>query len=405
VSAICFERLEGRIVLSAPVVGADGGATFARPAALGKLGGSLVVQNSLSRDESSDFFSFSLRSEGNVNLTLDGLSANANLRLFDSVGHQLAISNRTRTRGDWISTTLGRGSYAVSVDRGKHAADTDYTLALQADLNYQTVTIDGTAYDIGLRRADGTTAAIAPDRETWVVIHGWLSGPAAVHRVASAIQAASPRVQVLELDWSEAAADPNTVAVALRVPDVAAFAAAKLNAWGISGSLINLVGHSFGGYMTDEIARRIKGGVDRLVALDPAAPVVAGVDISGTNYAAHSRHAIAFVGSNYAQLKVAGTADEMITLDVGKWSRFATHSNVRELFATMLEQDNGRHPDAISRLFALSAIDSPNVRGFRNNAMGNGAEAMIVGQQSGGVWYPATLTYKNSRGKTTVVTA
>jgi pimeloyl-ACP methyl ester carboxylesterase len=400
-----FETLETRLVFSVPVVGADGGETFAAAPSVGKLNGAVLVQNALGGGESSDFYSFSLRSEGNVNVTLGGLSANANLRLFDADGRQLAVSDRTRTRSDWISRTLGRGTYTVSVDRGKRAANTSYALTMQADLNYETVQIDGKSYDIGLARADGSSTAIEAGKETWVVIHGWQSSPKAIHRVAAAIQAASSRVQVLELDWSEAAADLNAAAVALRVADVGAFVAKKLAAWGIAGANVNLVGHSFGGYMTDEIARRVSGGVNRVVALDAAAPVVAGIDISNTNFAAHSKYSIAFVGSNYAQLSVARTADETITLDVGKWTTFASHTNVRELFATMVEQNNGHRSDDVSRLFSLKAIGSGAARGFRHDGLGNGYEATLVGTESDGVWYPAALTWKNSRGKTTTIEA
>ena len=65
--------------------------------------------------------------------------------------------------------------------------NTSYALTMQADLNYETVAIDGKSYDIGLQRADGSSAAIAADKETWVVIHGWQSSPKAIHRVAAAI--------------------------------------------------------------------------------------------------------------------------------------------------------------------------------------------------------------------------
>jgi hypothetical protein len=122
-------------------------------------------------------------------------------------------------------------------------------------------------------------------------------------------------------------------------------------------------------------------------------------------FAAHSKYSIAFVGSNYAQLSVARTADETVTVDVGKWTKFASHTNVRVLFATMVERNNARHSDAISQLFSLKAIGSGAARGFRHDGLGNGYEATLVGTESDGVWYPATLTWKNSRGKTTVLEA
>jgi hypothetical protein len=185
-----LEPLEPRLLLTA-TLSLDGAESFRRATPLGRVSGVLTLSNSLSRHESSDFFSFSVRSQGNVNLTLAGLSANANLRLFDATGRQLAISARTRARPESISRTLPRGAYTLSIDRGKRAQGTAYSLTLQADLNYQTVNIAGTDYKLALVRSDNTSAPINPAAETWVVIHGWLSTPKSTATVANAINAAS----------------------------------------------------------------------------------------------------------------------------------------------------------------------------------------------------------------------
>lgn len=390
-----FETLEERLVLSAPTVGLDGNEMFRRATPLGKLVGALIVNNALSSGESSDFFAFSVRFLGNVNLTLGGLSANANLRLFSLDGRQIGNSAQTRARSESIGQSLSRGTYVVSVDRGKAAANTNYSLSLQADLNYESVQIGRHADTLGLIRADGTTAPIVGDAETWVVIHGWLSTPAAIHDLAGAINIAAKGLQVLELDWSQVAEDQDAVAVVFNVPDVGAWAARKLATWGIANLHINLVGHSFGGYMTDQIAKRISGGVNRVVALDPATAALGGIDFSGTDFAAHSRYSIAFVGSDYGTLSAAQTADETINVDVGQRSTFAAHGAVRDLFTSMTEQNNTRHHDKISPLFSLTAIGSAAARPFLRDGMGSGYEATLVGRQSGGTWVPKTLTYKN----------
>lgn len=398
-----IEPLEPRVVLSVATTAVDGGNTFAAAANLGRVSGTLVVNNALSGGESSDYFRFTVRSRGNVNVSLGGLSANANLRLLNADGATLSSSGRARSRSESISRSLGRGTYTLAVDRGKRAADTPYKLTLQADLNSASVAIDGATYTLSLNRADGSTAPIVTDRETWVVIHGWLSTPSATHRLADAIDASSKRNQVLELDWSQAALDENVVAVALRVADIGAWAAAKLNDWGIPGGLLNLAGHSFGGYMTDEIARRISGGVDRIVALDPATPSLGGFDLSGTNYAVHSKYSIAFVGSDFGNLPAAATADETINVNVGDRSSLATHGNVRELFTTMTEQNNGRNHDRISPRFSLKAIRSASAaRPFLDDALGDGVDASIGGRRSGGTWTPGTLTYADVSSGTTV---
>src|SRR5207248_2695749 len=162
-----LEPLESRCLLSSVTLSLDGGDRFARAAALGKVGGVVSIHDSLSGSEFSDFFSFTVRSTGNVNLTLGGLSANANLRLFDAKGHQLASSARTGPRAEAIGRTLKRGTYVLSVDRGRRAADTPYSFTLQADLNYETVDLGGTNFTLAIVRDDGSTAPIRSDQETW----------------------------------------------------------------------------------------------------------------------------------------------------------------------------------------------------------------------------------------------
>lgn len=399
-----FETLEERVVLSTPTVAVDGSEKFRWATPLGKLSGALVVNDGLSAGESSDFFTFFVRSLGNVNVTLDGLSSNANLRLFNLSGKQLAISGNPHSRSEAVSLSLGRGNYVVSVDRGKAAGDTAYSLSLQADLNFESVDVGGTSYTLGLQRADGTAAPIVSNAETWVVIHGWLGSPKDVQPLASAIDAASRHLQVLELDWSAVADNSDAVTVVFDVPDVGAWAAGKLASWGIAGTNINLAGHSYGGYMTDQIAKNISGGVNRVVALDPATAALGGIDFSGTNFAAHSQYSIAFVGSDYGTLAAAQTADETINLSVGTRSSFGAHSAVRELFTAMTQQNNTSHHDNISPLFSLKAIGSAAARPFEKNGMGDGYEAVLVGRQSGGTWVPKTLSYEDKTSKQ-VVTA
>jgi len=232
------------------------------------------------------------------------------------------------------------------------------------------------------------------------MIHGWLGSPAAMHPIGQAIDAASRHNQVLEVDWSAAAGDANPVTVITRVPDVAASVAKKLTDWGIPHAQINLVGHSYGGYMTDQVAKRISGGVDRIVALDPATLSLGGVDFSGTDYAAHSRFSLAFVGSDYATASAATTADETINVNVGKRSSLATHGAVRDLFAGITRQNNGT-PDAISALLSLRAIETGS-QPFLRDGMGSGDEADLTGHIVHGQWLPQSITYVDKATRRTV---
>ena len=63
-----------------------------------------------------DGFRFRLTRARTISLQLTNLSANANLRLIDSSGKQIAGSGRTGTSGDSITRSLGAGTYLVTVD-------------------------------------------------------------------------------------------------------------------------------------------------------------------------------------------------------------------------------------------------------------------------------------------------
>lgn len=400
-----IETLEDRTVLSAgaPLVSEmDGGGTFAAARSVGQRSGSLVVNNALARREFADYFSFSVNTRGNVNLTLNNLTADADLRLYDADGDTITTSSASGAAAEHISRSLNAGAYVARVSRGVDAAAgtiIPYALGIQADLNYETVRIDGAHYTLGLIKADRTTNAVLPGRETWVAIHGWRDAPTDVHRVATAIDAAPGRNQVFEVDWSPAAASTDTNAVALRVPEVGAWVAKKLTSWGIAGQNVNLVGHSYGAYMADEIAMRIPGGVNRVVALDTAIPAIAGTDRENVNFAAHSKYAVAFVGSAFAHQAVSRTADQTILLDVGDFSQGQSHTNVREFFANVLQRDTSANPDRISNLFGVDTIGSSAARPFLRDGLGNGYEARIVAK----TLFPTTLTYVDAFSRKTIV--
>jgi pimeloyl-ACP methyl ester carboxylesterase len=390
-----IEQLEQRTLLSgvARVIAADGGSSIHRADPIGPVDGVTVIHDSLSRGESSDVFAFSVGGKGNVGVFLSGLKANGNIRLFDAAGKRISYSAHAKTRTESIYRTLAPGNYKVSVDRAKRAANTPFTLTVQADLNYESVNLDGRTFNLGITRADGAATPIVAGRDTWVLIHGWGSAPRHMQRLAAAIDAFSPTDQVLELDWSAAAsASTDKSTVANRVPDVAAWAADKLADWGITGDHLNLVGHSFGGYMTDEIAQRMPGGVHRVIALDPAIPNAAGID-----YAGHADFSLAVVTSSLANGAAAATADETIRLNSGDWNSVNTHSNIRDVFASLLERGNSSRPDAISSIFSVEHIFDDSPRPFEDNGVGGSYEAILTTRNLGGGKYaPTSLAYRDA---------
>ncbi|MEZ0264269.1 MAG: pre-peptidase C-terminal domain-containing protein [Phycisphaerae bacterium] len=388
-----FEPLENRTLLAATPIELDGRDSIRRNAPIGRVGDQVVIADELSAGETGDYYSFSVRGKGNVNVILDGLTSNANLRLFDTNGETMVFSQNIRARSEWISRTLKAGTYFVGVERGKRGLDTPFNLKIQADLNYETVDIDGDDVTLSLTNASGLATPIDPNRETWVTIHGWLGSPIAMADIAHSIDAASRHVQVLQLDWSSVASDVNPFNVVFAIADVGEWAANKLESWGIPGSNINLVGHSYGGYMTDEIARNVTGGVDRIVALDPATIATGGFDFSGTDYADHSQFSVAFIGSEQGTVAAAKTADETVLMDVGTFSGFQAHGNVRDLFAVMTAKNNTSDPGPIAPIFALGKLHAADRPAFKGGAISGGYDAKLVGDGNGFNIKPVSLSW------------
>ena len=82
-------------------------------------------------------------------------------------------------------------------------------------------------------------------------------------------------------------------------PAVAQWAVDKLKSWGIPSSKINLMGHSLGALVADQLAKKISGGVNKIVALDPATDIP-GTSFTGVDFAADSQFSLAFVGSTWS---------------------------------------------------------------------------------------------------------
>jgi len=178
---------------------------------------------------------------------------------------------------------------------------------------------------------------IDPTKQTWIVIHGRNSSSintsgGNIVRLAQAIASQRPNDQVLVLDWSAAAQDndpPNYSAFTHDdwIEPVAQWAATALTGYGFSGLSLNLVGHSWGGNMTDEIAKRISGGVNTIVALDPAKngafgwtgayhpDLNFGLPSAQINFARDSQYSWAFHSSILGSEYTSTSADESFVVD------------------------------------------------------------------------------------------
>lgn len=220
------------------------------------------------------------------------------------------------------------------------------------------VTHDFVTHSVNIQHIDGFSHAIDPTATTWLVIHGRNDSAAGKHDLAESIHTARPNDQVLLLDWSEAAASGLLGGAGEKwIVTVATWAANALADNGFVGPHLNVVGHSWGAYVADEMAARFPGatGVNSIVALDPAThypldfeynPEDGHIDFaahSGFSWAFHARKPIVFIPAG--SISTPKTADEAFTVTG------ADHNSVVDVFRDMLER-----PTPIANRFSLDRL-------------------------------------------------
>jgi ELWxxDGT repeat protein len=90
--------------------------------------------------DTDDYYAFNLTNNANVQLSLTGLTANADLRVLDSSGVEIAISEESGTNNETISINLAGGNYFIWVNRFDNA-NAFYNLAVSGTLQTQQVEI------------------------------------------------------------------------------------------------------------------------------------------------------------------------------------------------------------------------------------------------------------------------
>ena len=109
-----------------------------------------------------DFYSFTLSGSSSFALTLDGMSANANLRLLNGSGQLLQTSTNPGITPESIQTTLSAGSYYILVLPENTNASTFYNLSVSAnqapqELQFNTTQSPGTVSLTDARVYDGNS--------------------------------------------------------------------------------------------------------------------------------------------------------------------------------------------------------------------------------------------------------
>ena len=385
--------------------------------------------------DSQDYYRFTLNQKSNFNLSLDGLSDDANVQLFWDRNDNRIIddnefvkkSDKSRTEPEAISATLEPGNYYIQVYQGTSRVNTNYDLKVAADRNWGSITGrnvfgETISNSIGIERVDnngrGSSQPIESGLETWLVIHGWKGNPSEgeIPGLAKAIDGSED--QVLVLDWSSAASSTGLFGADVAkasswITTVADWTAKKLIELGFTNNegrstnnlKLNLAGHSLGTYVAAEIAKRIPEGVDRIVALDPATEFSGGYDTSTIDFSANSQFSWGFYGSAAGSQERAVTADESWSIGFGGvplWSTGDNHGRVVNVFSSMVEQskNNSNHP--ISKYFSLGEMTQETSKPWiqnRFNSLGGNVngdrkfEGRLEAKEENGRWIPRELKY------------
>lgn len=367
-----------------------------------------------------DIFSFTVAAGQRISFDIDQTPPgfNSYIRLFDSNGTQLAANDNAHGPGpeetsivnSYLEFTFssagtyylgvsgaGNTNYNAVTGTGDSNGSTGlYTLVVSPGLagNIQT---SGAAVDF--LRAGTIPLALDATKRTWVVIHGWNSSRANANIVSVTTNLVQARTgdQILTLDWSLAASSLLPDGAASAIVPVAQWAADALTNAGFRGTNLNLVGHSFGSYVADEIAQRIPGGVNSIVALDPAANAAPGAfdPVAEVNFALYSLYSWAFHSSSLGNEYTPATADEAFIVESGVDSLTA-HGNVILLFSYLLSNPS----DVVGQYFLLnnllSATSGPwranqYVSSFLFDAPVQGYEGIIQTTDAG--LTPTTITF------------
>jgi len=251
----------------------------------------------------------------------------------------------------------------------------------QSNLTGATYSWVGDSTPVTISRLDKPGSPIQGNLPTWVVIHGRDASANSSYMIdlENAVKNHADGAQVLTVDWQVGAKSSGLTDFGGErfIPAVAQWVANFLTDYGFSNSNLNFIGHSWGAVISGEIAARIPGGANRIVALDPAmdatdlsllaasyfGSISIGVnavmslpyDTASVNFSAHSQSSLALVSSFYGSEISASTADDTFLVDlVGPtWINPESHVDAVTVFTNMLNTGaNG----AVSGLFSLASL-------------------------------------------------
>jgi pimeloyl-ACP methyl ester carboxylesterase len=188
---------------------------------------------------------------------------------------------------------------------------------------------------VSIKRVDDASKPIETEKTTWIVTHGFNSDVNTwVNDLTDKIADLNQFWQVLVIDWSDG------LSLLSWVKEVGSWAGTVLSELGVVGTDLNLIGHSWGSYVMDELAETI-GGANTIVGLDPGAILVGqGYSTADVDFAAHSQWSLAFHSSDILGNEITpATADRAFAVQVDEGllpPGYLAHTSIHELFGYMI---------------------------------------------------------------------
>jgi murein DD-endopeptidase MepM/ murein hydrolase activator NlpD len=151
------------------------GNTFAEARNIGTINSATTFSDYVSASgDRLDYYRFSVTQTSNVSLRLNGLSANADVYLYDSQQNWITGSWNTGTQSDSINRQLNAGTYTALVYG--NSGETNYNLRLQADAVTTPpaqVTVQGSAISSSEIQLTWNDASNEDRYRVWQWNNGW----------------------------------------------------------------------------------------------------------------------------------------------------------------------------------------------------------------------------------------
>ncbi len=272
-----------------------------------------------------------------------------------------------------VQVNFKAGSFADAAGDLSIASSQKFVAA--TNLLHGFATRSGQRTPVSIRRTDG--GLIDPNATSWLLIHGRGDTPAALAPIADALAAQDN--QILTLNWAKGASYQNEYTDFTGqdwIQPVGVWSAERLRSYGFAAGELNLIGHSWGADVGDELAGRLVqdglGKVQSIVALDAARGVPATLKLPGSevlpsfglpslpititlkggktynqdhpgeiNFAAHANVSWAFRASVLGSAISPATAADAFAVNFpASTNPLSEHDDAIQFFASLLVDDN-----------------------------------------------------------------